>query len=226
MRSSEKRPDCIDNSSLDRLVDGDLPETERHELLLRLESDPEGWRRCALAFLEHQAWSKALATVAPADSMPAPGPVPARLRTSWMRRASIAATVLASTFAGGFAAGGLAKMDRPVEVANANPPGSASIPKSSQPDEIREVGSLQLVDGSAGESPPDRFPIRSGPGLDDQWLRSQPPSVPEYVRVQLERQGYKVAERRKLVSFELEDGRRVSIPVDEVAVGYVGQQPL
>ena len=47
----------------DLLVDGELNEAERRELLLWCERDPEGWRRCALAFLEAQSWSKELARV-------------------------------------------------------------------------------------------------------------------------------------------------------------------
>ena len=91
---------------------------------------------------------------------------------------------------------------------------------------IREVGSFELVDASAGETPPQRFPIRSGPGLDERWLREQPPTVPDYVRARWESEGYQVAERRRLMTVGLGDGREVSIPVDEVEVRYVGQQPL
>src|SRR5260370_21580495 len=54
---------------LDRLVDGELPERERRELLLRLEKVPDGWRRCALAFLEAQTWGQALATAAGTDEL-------------------------------------------------------------------------------------------------------------------------------------------------------------
>lgn len=43
---------------LDLLVDGELDEAARRELLLWCERDPEGWRRCALAFLEAQCWSQ------------------------------------------------------------------------------------------------------------------------------------------------------------------------
>jgi len=45
---------------LDRLVDGEIDESQRRALLARLEGAPEGWRRCALAFLEAQAWREAL----------------------------------------------------------------------------------------------------------------------------------------------------------------------
>jgi hypothetical protein len=44
---------------IDLLVDGELDPTRRREFLLRLESAPDGWRRCALAFLESQAWRDA-----------------------------------------------------------------------------------------------------------------------------------------------------------------------
>ncbi len=45
---------------MDRLVDGEVAEPERRALLSRLEQMPDGWRRCALAFLEAQAWREAL----------------------------------------------------------------------------------------------------------------------------------------------------------------------
>ncbi len=46
----------IDDASIDRLVDGELPSDERRRLLLSLEAQPDGWRRCALAFVEAQVW--------------------------------------------------------------------------------------------------------------------------------------------------------------------------
>jgi hypothetical protein len=231
MRTFEEGPNSVDGASLDRLVDGELPDAERRELLLRLENDPEGWRRCALAFLEDQALRQALGMVARADITPVKAPRvasarPVRTGRGWARRATIAASLMASTFAAGFGAGALNRADHRLEVAKSDPLGPAATPATAQPEAIREVGTLQLVDGSAGESPPESFPIRSGPGLDDRWLRSQPPSVPEYLRASWERQGYQVAERRKVVSVELGDGRHVAIPVDEVEVDYVGQKPL
>src|SRR5688572_17304855 len=45
-----------DSRVLDRLVDGELTELERKELLSALDEEPSGWRRCALAFLEAQSW--------------------------------------------------------------------------------------------------------------------------------------------------------------------------
>lgn len=50
----------FDERDLDRLVDGELDEATRRRLLTQLEQTPDGWRRCALAFLEAQAWHSAL----------------------------------------------------------------------------------------------------------------------------------------------------------------------
>ena len=49
---------------LDRLADGELSQQDRRELLVALDQEPEGWRRCALAFLEAQSWRWQLTQVA------------------------------------------------------------------------------------------------------------------------------------------------------------------
>jgi hypothetical protein len=43
-----------ENLLIDRLVDGELSSDERRQLLSDLEGQPDGWRRCALAFVEAQ----------------------------------------------------------------------------------------------------------------------------------------------------------------------------
>lgn len=45
-----------DDVLLDRLVDGELSADERRRLLASLDDRPDGWRRCALAFLDAQSW--------------------------------------------------------------------------------------------------------------------------------------------------------------------------
>lgn len=45
-----------DDHRFDLLVDGELSEPERRELLAGLDDEPGGWRCCALAFLEAQCW--------------------------------------------------------------------------------------------------------------------------------------------------------------------------
>ena len=50
----------FDDDRLDRVVDGELNDAEYRELLRSLEQRPGGWRACALAFLEAQAWRREL----------------------------------------------------------------------------------------------------------------------------------------------------------------------
>src|SRR5207253_643240 len=61
---NQRARDDLDERLLDHLVDGELADDERRELLMQLEKEPDGWRRCALAFLEAQTWRQALAPVA------------------------------------------------------------------------------------------------------------------------------------------------------------------
>src|SRR5579885_2725172 len=49
---------------LDLLADGELAEADRRQLLQRFESDPAGWRRCALALLEAQEWRRQVGAAA------------------------------------------------------------------------------------------------------------------------------------------------------------------
>lgn len=74
MRTKNSDPGMPDNTPFDRLVDGELNESERRELLAGLDQEPEGWRRCALAFLEAQCWKQVLGGLqdaSAAESLPA-----------------------------------------------------------------------------------------------------------------------------------------------------------
>ena len=46
--------------NLDLLVDGELSEDRRTELLTQLDQSADGWKHCALRFLETQSWQSAL----------------------------------------------------------------------------------------------------------------------------------------------------------------------
>jgi hypothetical protein len=56
MDSREKNTPYDESDRFDRLVDGELSEAERREFLASMDDEPGKWRKCALAFLEAQAW--------------------------------------------------------------------------------------------------------------------------------------------------------------------------
>lgn len=60
MNLSDEQRDAM---LIDRLVDGELSNDERRQLLATLEAQPDGWRRCALAFVEAQAWRGAMGSL-------------------------------------------------------------------------------------------------------------------------------------------------------------------
>ncbi|CAN5797316.1 hypothetical protein BH23PLA1_BH23PLA1_36270 [soil metagenome] len=227
---------------IDRLVDGELSGPERRGLLQRIAAEPdaEGWRRCALAFLEAQCWREALGPIArsepktaePAELRDLPGRRKAAVRSTSL----LAAAAVLLAFAGGWLAGGLSAerpegkqlAEGPYPAANIETgqerPAPAIVQASRQNDtrpEVRAVGYVQLP-AENGQDADFRLPVLAGPGLDDAWLRRQPPALPASVRERWEDQGYRVEQRRKVVSVEMEDGRYLSIPVDEVDLHYVG----
>jgi hypothetical protein len=213
----------LSDAQIDRLVDGECDDAERRALLLRLEADPDGWRRCALAFLEDQAFRSALAGPVPSVPLVRPSLAPSKDRKALAAvRVAVAAGLIAATFALGFALGGGSRGRDAVDLARADAPPPARDPAEVD-DVIREVGWASLKVGAGGEETVRRVPILAGPGLDEAWLRSRPSAVPEYVRAQWERDGFQLAERRQLLSLNLDDGRRLAIPVQDVEVEYVGQ---
>src|SRR6188768_161657 len=46
------------SSQLERLIDGELSPAELRTLVSSLDEEPELWRRCALTFIEAQAYSQ------------------------------------------------------------------------------------------------------------------------------------------------------------------------
>lgn len=218
---------------IEQLVDGSIAPAERRALLLRLEGEPDGWRRCALAFLEDQAMRSALggraelplARVEPPAPVPVPQsvPIPSLVRRSIpASRYLMAAGLIAVAFLLGMRRG---IQDQPAS----NPPEIAPVvtqaptPKAAPAaNPVHAVGWASVeVDGQTIR----QAPVLAGDGLDAEWLESQPELVSEYVRAQWERRGYQVAERRRLVSLNLEDGRRMAIPLDGVELQYVGLTP-
>src|SRR5439155_5244460 len=50
----------LDNDFIDRIVDGALTPGQLRAAIDRLDHEPDGWKRCAVAFLEAQCWGEAL----------------------------------------------------------------------------------------------------------------------------------------------------------------------
>jgi anti-sigma factor RsiW len=233
--------DTVTQQEIDRLVDGGLNEAERRVLLARLDSQPGGWRACALAFLEAEAWRAAMGSLVidmPQQAVrPATGAAASRLgrlRLYWMSVAAgiLLAFGLGSVLGSRWGDAGRAVVDRsegPQQIAApADPAGSDA--EAAPPQETgtapadADVQVVGLVRWGEEGAPQQAVPIVSGRGLDEDWLRAQPRLFSDHALQQLERYGWRVQQGRQLLSIELRDGRRLAIPLDSVKYQFVGHE--
>jgi hypothetical protein len=200
----------LDDRLIDRLADGALSDVERCAVLARLDLEPDGWRRCALAFLEAQCWREALNPMARLREGEAPfeprrpqartEPCPPGIRqgpSMRLRSAAAIAAGLVAAFAAGWSVRGVGV-----------PPAAT---------DQRAV--VQVPSAAVLEKPPA--------GAQPEPVSTRSPSaapLPEPVVKAWERRGYEVQRSQRLVSMELQGGRRVTVPIDEVRLRFVGDR--
>jgi anti-sigma factor RsiW len=197
-----------DDRLIDRLVDGELPDRECRELLLRLETEPNGWRRCAMAFLEAQNWRAAFGPLADtARTVPRPAIAPAgrtSKRSAWLqvaRFAALAAALVAAVALGWSLHGGHAQSVSDAANASTNASGIAGASASLQ--------SAQSKLAASESQPADGMEMPA----------SLDPMVKHW-----ERRGYRAESQQRLMSMELQDGRRLKVPIREVRLQYIGDR--
>jgi hypothetical protein len=244
------RGDDEQQRRLDLLVDGELGEAERRELLEQLGGQPDGWRRCAMAFLEAQCWKDELGLSAGGSREPAATPTAAG-GSSQGRRWGWAATLLAmaASFLVAFSLGSLWRADPTDGRRRAAPgipsPGAVARHEPSPPAPRRAVAewpslpaaqpgapgpitavTLSVPVGDDGRCESIELPVVERDRVDDGWLGELPAAMPPELLRALERAGHRVRQRREMLRLELPDGRPLIVPVDRVDVDYAGGPPL
>jgi hypothetical protein len=189
---------------IDLLVDDALDAQQRAALLRSLDAQrsQDGWRRCALALLEAQAWRRAMAEAAEPARAAEAVELQGKSRRAIFPRLAVAATLAA--FAAGILLG--------------------------QGGWWRAGAVQQVTQGDLSAQRPTEAP--SGSGLISQRGATKPvPNdsrqavLPDYVCRQLEREGYEVqGGGAKLIPVDLPDGRRVNVPVETLRYQYVGRR--
>jgi hypothetical protein len=209
-----------DDRQIDRLVDGELPEAERRALLSRLGAEPDGWRQCALAFLEAQTWREALdpreplALLAQTTANPRRVSVLPRVR----RLFSLAASLLAA-----FAVGWLAHA-RGTSGDSKGGPGATTVvtrPAGPAPVVVSRPAPAAAPAPASASLP---VALESTTGRPLAVLGPIPAAFSDRALKAWERKGYQVERKQRLVSMELRGGRHVSVPVDEVRFTFIGDR--
>jgi hypothetical protein len=223
---------------LDRLVDGELNEAERREFLLRLEQSPDGWRRCAHAFLEAQSWRSELRTFAQdavaetsdtvaAAHRPNRPLASSRHTRNWVTPAAMAASFLAAVglgllWRGAFDPDGSPHTTlRPPVQTGVDEPGIPMFTHVAAP----QYGTATVsFPAGAEEGEAMEVPVVAGPGYDEAWLRRQPPVLPPQFVEWLQKQGHRVEYDRRYLPMPLQDGRQLVVPLDQVDIQFVGNR--
>ena len=214
-----------DDGRFDRLVDGEMGEEDRRVLLSQMDREPGGWRSCALAFLEAQAWKRELAALLSPPAQSAAKPQPAG--SAWWNRHAGTVLAMAGSFLIAFMLGvHLSGRDMTTAV---TPLGSrasvVSAAQGRQPNQAtRAANPWQMVTltGRGGGSAL-QVPAIPADRLDEAWLRDIPAPVSPDLLQALEESGHRVQQRRELLPVEMNDGRRLVVPVDQVDIDYVGR---
>ena len=232
---------------MDLLVDGELNEQDRRELLARLDDTPGGWRRCALAFLESQDWRRelkvmarepALADAALSASSAEQAPVRGRSirgefsRIPWSTGLAMAASFLLAfalglTWRGARPEGPLAGpgvQDLAGNSTRIDQPPETLLPPDEQASSQQGFETLTLaVKGPSGVEH-IQAPVVAVDRYDPSWFEGQPSRFPAEMIQKLRNAGHRVEQYRELVPVDLDDGRKLVLPVDQVEVRFVDYQ--
>ncbi|MGE0757872.1 MAG: anti-sigma factor [Pirellulaceae bacterium] len=217
-----RKTDTIDDALLDRLADGELSPVEYRRVLQWCEQHPDGWRRCASAFLEAQAWRGELSrwVVPPpvARAEPEPG----------MRRPARDAGWLVLTAAASFlAAFGFFRALFPVGIPAGSPvpDGGVAETRPAQPATDPRLGDYHLVVSDQEGSPQHvQLPIYSADDPRARMLMNHQASQPAELIQALRELGFQVNRERRWATVGQDPERPVVVPVEELEITPVSSQ--
>jgi hypothetical protein len=219
-----------DNLIFDRLADGELSSVERQELLSTLDSRPDGWRRCALAFLEAQAWRGEFRSLLTPGSSPtlAPGSnfrtLRAAMPTSPLARPPREMRWIESSFAvaaSALLAFGIGwKMNSPRAIIPAQQDIASNSPPIQQPFADSRDALTLVVQDTQGKPQRVRVPLIDAAALGDQWAEDSA-NVPIDVRTELRDRGFDLKNKRRFAPLFFEQDKQLVpmvVPVNDTYV--------
>lgn len=232
-----------DDQRFDRLVDGELSRDEYNDLLRSLDQQPDGWRRCALAFLEAQALRQEFGELtgnAEVSSQPTTAAASDKRRIRrWPGVFAIAASFLIAfglglMFRGGWPeaptdTGGMpvakdevqpeAPIEQPIEG-----PELAETPKPETEQPGQYQGNVRLVfdrpDGLGSQEL--GAPVFGWTPDNARMLYEDSLQIPPEMRRILQRMGGDLRWDQQVMPFETKDGQRVLIPIRQMELTPVG----
>ncbi len=240
MNSTQGLP--VDDRTLDRLVDGELSRKEYDAVLRSLDQAPGQWRRCALAFLEAQAWQRELGNLRreAAIAIPPPAAVPRpqpAASNRWSLLLAVAASFLVAfglglvirPFAPATPSGGgeqLAEQTVPPDAPIGDAPRpSAPVPAVAPPGRSPRENVTVVMDGGDGSGSHEvPVPVYDWSPQNERMLSPTPTNIPSEVRRVLQAMGCELRLKRQLIHIETSDGSPAVIPVEQVEIVPAGRR--
>lgn len=217
---------------IDRLVDGELAKDDVRELIAEFDRTPDGWKRCALAFLEAQSWRRAFQSLTEPAGEPPQQPVAVPSKPRAPSRAVIAAVVGAAFLLGAGLTwlwdNHIAATPTPQETIATPDDGKPSTPdhgpKPPRRPKVRQPDVVGLIRVSSNGVTETAFPVLRTEDNQAVAVELTANEPTEYDLRLWERRGFRVEQHRKLVSVQLADGKAFHFPVDWVQYRYVGER--
>ncbi|MCG8448132.1 MAG: DUF5312 domain-containing protein [Pirellulales bacterium] len=210
-----------ENVVFDRLVDGELSAHERRQLLATLDTQQDGWRRCALAFLEAQAWQRRFKQwridsedekVLPAAAEPQSPTVSRSLRWLALAACLLVAFALGRTFRPSDAAG-----PQKVHLAGTGPQENAEQDEAPVgPPENQDAVTL-LVRDTSGKNRRLQVPLMDVVTLDKQFGQT----LPAELRARFQQRGFDLERRRRYAPMFFEQNQQLVpmvVPVNDTYI--------
>ncbi len=218
---------------IDLLVDDELGGIDRKLLIDRLDATPDGWRLCALAYMEAQILRNSMVQLAGHAGKPKTKTRPKRLlprntRPNWafpvLRWAASFLAVFAIGAAAGAAGERVLALRTPAAKERSAPriDHDQALAKAEPAPLLRQSGTVTLSE-SAENVLSGKAPLLSGPGVNEDWLNTGRVGIPDSVQAYWEQRGYELQENRQVVSVDLDDGSRLAIPINQVNFQFVGR---
>lgn len=221
----------ITDEDLDRLADGELSPSEERELLRALNASPEDWRRCALAMVEAQTLRRELGVLAsPATATVEVAKRPARTGerspAGWL---TIAALLLVAFGVGTVARHAWSPTPPAGDSLVAHPttlPSEEPAPPvealADTPQQRPDSPNSDVVTFWAHDEQGRRSSLRTqlvdAEELDKQLGVEFRSALPADVRQRLEDRGYRFESRRRYAPLNMDDGRTLVVPVEDMQV--------
>ena len=233
MSTSLKTPD--DDARFDRLVDGALSSAEYKIFVAALDDEPGGWRRCAMAFLEAQAWGKEFAAIRRAEQDVSFVPPPMEVkrthpRRNWFAAGSVlcAAASLVLAFGLGIFTHGRLFAPRSMDGIATSPSSRGALKPEVSPTAPVEKDGIDhvrlVIDRGEGLSPQEIVvSLQNATESGSDFVPTEP-AISDSVLRSLQLRGHKINRQQEYIPIDLQDGRQVILPVEQYRIAPVSSR--